>query len=133
CRLRGRSAGPACRERQESRSNLVSIKQTYRTGGAMNTLTATRAVFIGLAMLATPLGGETHPQEQVPGLVVLATPGQRPDRPRMAPSPAEGDEARKKRTIDALGSLPLGFERNRGQTDPQVKFLARRQRGILFF
>ena len=91
----------------------------------MNTLTVTRAALIGLAMLATPLGGETHPQEQVPSLAVLATPGQLPDRRRMGVSPAAVDEARKKSAIDAYGSLPLGFEPNRGQTDPRVKFLAR--------
>src|SRR5207249_1392980 len=83
------------------------------------------AALIGLAMLITPLGGETHPQEKFPSLAVLATPGQLPDRPRMGVSPAAVDEARKKGAIDALGSLPLGFEPNRGQTDPRVKFLAR--------
>jgi len=50
-----------------------------RTGGAMNTPTATRAALISLAMLTTPLGGETHPQEQVPSLAVLATSGQLPE------------------------------------------------------
>src|SRR3989442_7524067 len=91
----------------------------------MNTLTATRAALIGLAMLATPLGGETHPQEQVPSLAVLATPGQLPDRRRIGVSPAAVDEARKKSAIDAYGCLPLGFEPNRGQTDPRGKLLAR--------
>ena len=81
----------------------------------MKTLKATRATLIGLALLATPLGGETHPQEQVPSLAVLATPGQLPDRRRMGVSPAAVDEARKKSAIDAYGSLPLGFEPNRGQ------------------
>src|SRR5713101_1216675 len=98
----------------------------------MNTLTATRAALIGLAMLTTPLGGETHPREQVPSLAVLATPGQPPDRPRMGVSPAAVDEARKKMTIDAFGTLPLGFEPNRGQTDRRVKFLARGQGLTLF-
>ena len=98
----------------------------------MSTLTATRAALIGLAMLATPLGGETHPQEQVPSLAVLATPGQLPDRPRMGASPAAVEEARKQSAMDAYGSLPLGFERNRGQTDPRVKFLARGQGLTLF-
>jgi len=46
----------------------------------MNTPTATRAALISLAMLTTPLGGETHPQEQVPSLAVLATPESGTDR-----------------------------------------------------
>jgi hypothetical protein len=98
----------------------------------MNILTATRAALIGFAMLTTPLGGETHPREQVPSLAVVATLEQLPDRPRMSVLPAAVDEARKERAIDALGSLPLGFERNRGQTDPRVKFLARGQGLTLF-
>ena len=36
------------------------------------------AGLISLAMLTTPVG-ETHPQEQVPSLAVLATPGQLPE------------------------------------------------------
>jgi hypothetical protein len=98
----------------------------------MNALAAMRTALIGLAMLTTPLGGETHPQEQVPSLPVLVTHGQLPDRPRMGVLPAAVDEARKKRAIDAFGSLPLGFEPNRGQTDPRVKFLARGQGLTLF-
>jgi len=31
----------------------------------MNALATTRAALIGLAMLATPLGGETHPPGQI--------------------------------------------------------------------
>jgi hypothetical protein len=91
----------------------------------MNALATTRAALIGLAMLATPLGGETHPPGQSPRLAVLATPGQLPGRPRVGASPAAVDEARKKSAIEAYGSLPLAFEPNRGQTDPGVKFLAR--------
>jgi hypothetical protein len=45
----------------------------------MNTPTATRAALISPAMLITLLGGETHPQEQVPSLAVLATSGQLPE------------------------------------------------------
>jgi hypothetical protein len=111
-----------------SRSHVVGasvLSREYWPGAAMNTLTATRATLIGLALLATPLGGETHPRGQVQSLAVLATPEQLPDQPRMGVSPAAVDEARKKSAIDAYGSLPLGFEPNRGQTDPRVKFLAR--------
>jgi len=50
----------------------------------------------------------------------------------MGVSPAAVDEARKKMTIDAFGTLPLGFEPNRGQTDRRVKFLARGQGLTLF-
>jgi hypothetical protein len=91
----------------------------------MNVFTPTRVALLSLAMLTASLSGETHPPGPVPKLVVLATPGQPPDRPRMGASPAAVDEARKKSAIDAYRSLPLGFEPNRGQTDPRVKFLAR--------
>src|SRR5215470_1179134 len=42
-------------------------------------LSAPRAALISLAMLTTPLGGETHPQEPLPSLAVLATSGQLPE------------------------------------------------------
>jgi hypothetical protein len=98
----------------------------------MKTLTATRAAIIGLTMLATPLGGETHPPGQAPRLAVLAPPEQLPDRPRMSVSPAAIDKARKKSATDAYGPLPLVFEENRGQADPRVKFLARGAEYVLF-
>jgi Beta-propeller repeat len=98
----------------------------------MKTLTATRAALIGFAMLAAPLGGETHPSGQAPRLAVLAPPEQLPDRPRMAVSPAAIDEARKKSATDANGPMQLVFEENRGQADPRVKFLARGAEYVLF-
>jgi len=41
----------------------------------------------------------------------------------MAPSPA--NSAQPGRVFASLGGLPLGFEANQGQTDPQVKYMAR--------
>src|SRR5687768_8566470 len=38
---------------------------------------------------------------------------------------APADAAATTRVRDAYGKLPLSFELNRGQTDPQVKFLSR--------
>jgi Beta-propeller repeat len=91
----------------------------------MGTFTATRTALLGLAMLAVPLGAETHPAGENPKLAALSTPGQLADRRGMGPSRPAVDEARKASAVEAYGSLPLGFEPNRGQTDPRVKFLAR--------
>jgi hypothetical protein len=44
---------------------------------------------------------------------------------------ASPDETRA-RVLDAFGQVPLSFEANQGQTDPQVKFLARGQGYTLF-
>src|SRR5438045_7369802 len=41
------------------------------------------------------------------------------------PSTREGVEAQITRLTDAYGRLPLGFEANEGQADPEVKFLSR--------
>ncbi len=51
-------------------------------------------------------------------LAVAASYGSTPAPEQKAASPAP-------RVRDAYGHLPLSFEENRGQTDPQVKFLAR--------
>ncbi len=42
-----------------------------------------------------------------------------------SPSPVTAPKAAKPQVRDAYGHLPLSFEENRGQTDAQVKFLAR--------
>jgi Beta-propeller repeat len=57
-----------------------------------------------LAFLSTPLAAEVRPVGQLPNLSAS----------------------------DAYRSLPLGFEPNRGQSDPRVKFLARSQGLTLF-
>lgn len=52
-------------------------------------------------------------QSQIASASVLENPKMKPD--------AES----RRRTIDAYGKLPLAFEANRGQVDPQVKFTSR--------
>ena len=47
-------------------------------------------------------------------------------------TPAEPDAPRHMRVNAAYGKLPLYFEANRGQTDEQVRFLARGSRSMLF-
>ena len=49
-----------------------------------------------------------------------------------APSLATSASTAQVRVSDAYGKLPLSFEANRGQTDPQVKFLSRGGRHVLF-
>ena len=50
----------------------------------------------------------------------------------VAPATTSADAAVKARISDTYGRLPLTFEANRGQTDPQVKFLARGSGYTLF-
>ncbi|MBA3321690.1 MAG: hypothetical protein H0T45_09650, partial [Pyrinomonadaceae bacterium] len=45
--------------------------------------------------------------------------------PESIPAPTEPDETTRTRVNEAYGQLPLSFEANQGQTDPQVKFLSR--------
>ena len=45
---------------------------------------------------------------------------------------AGGVQASETRLQEAYGTLPLSFEANRGQTDPQVKFLSRGPHHLLF-
>jgi Calx-beta domain/Beta-propeller repeat/Carboxypeptidase regulatory-like domain len=42
-----------------------------------------------------------------------------------APAPTEVDPATRARIAENFGKLPIGFEINKGQTDPSVKFLSR--------
>ena len=63
-----------------------------------------------------------------------------PDRPVRSASPAEADkatavvspQAATARIAEAYGRLPLAFERNAGQSDPRVQFLARGHGYMLF-
>src|SRR5215470_16608640 len=48
------------------------------------------------------------------------------------PKPSKPDRAATARAMEAYGRLPLSFEINRGQTDPQVKFFARGRGYTLF-
>src|SRR5207244_5860101 len=47
-------------------------------------------------------------------------------------TPAKSDAASHVRVSEAYGKLPLYFEANKGQTDEQVRFLARSSRSTLF-
>src|SRR5438046_10254124 len=47
-------------------------------------------------------------------------------------TPAESDAPRHVRVSEAYGKLPLYFEANKGQTDEQVRFIARGSRSTLF-
>ena len=51
--------------------------------------------------------------------------------PAQQPS-VEPPEAPKPQLFEAYGSLPMSFEANRGQTDPQVRFLSRGSGYTLF-
>ncbi len=103
------------------------------TGGVISLFFMLLAWRVAADPSLTAVGGATHPPEPVQTLAVRATPDHLADRPGMGPSPrAAIDEAKKTSAIDAYRSLPLGFEPNRGQADPRVKFLARGQGLTLF-
>ncbi|MCH8269396.1 MAG: hypothetical protein IH846_18010, partial [Acidobacteria bacterium] len=61
------------------------------------------------------------------GLAALVLVGSGPVLPENKPA---GD--RKQQVLAAYGKLPLSFEENLGQTDPQVKFLSRGSGYTLF-
>src|SRR5438093_13630454 len=48
------------------------------------------------------------------------------------PSSATWESGTQARLTETYGRLPLYFEANRGQTDPQVKFISRGDRYVLF-
>src|SRR3989442_854067 len=48
------------------------------------------------------------------------------------PSSATWESGTQARVSETYGRLPLRFEANRGQTDPQVKFISRGDRHVLF-
>src|SRR5437867_12653186 len=61
-------------------------------------------------------------------LVLLAAWGSRSGTPgaaKSAPASVVSPEAVRPRAVQNYGKLPLSFEANRGQTDAQVRFLAR--------
>ena len=64
---------------------------------------------IGLLIIASALGGITWSRSQRPS----------------HQSPAQPDAATKARLKNAYGQLPLSFEANAGQTDPDVDFISR--------
>src|SRR5213594_3728445 len=68
-------------------------------------------------------------------LVLLAAWGSRSGTPgaaKSAPASVVSPEAVRPRAVQNYGKLPLSFEANRGQTDAQVRFLARGQGYTLF-
>src|SRR5438046_3024981 len=64
----------------------------------------------------------------IPPLLITAACGTVP----ASVTPAKPDAARHVRVSEAYGKLPLYFEANKGQTDEQVRFLARGSRSTLF-
>jgi photosystem II stability/assembly factor-like uncharacterized protein len=66
---------------------------------------------------ASPLATETSTPSDPPARQAAAAVGNS--------QASEPDEATQKRLAEAYGKLPLRFEANQGQTDPQVRFLAR--------
>ena len=52
--------------------------------------------------------------------------------PALPGSVANADDITPSAVSEAYGKLPLSFEANRGQTDPQVKFLSRSSHHTLF-
>src|SRR5262249_25027880 len=60
------------------------------------------------------------PESRTPNPAYAAS----PNPESRAPSPGYGPAAQP-RLVEAYGKLPLSFEINKGQTDSQVKFLAR--------
>src|SRR5216117_2291732 len=74
---------------------------------------------ISIALLSTSVGASAH---------WLAS-----EHARLAGmTPTMPDAATQARVSETYGKLPLSFEANQGQTDPQVKFLARGAGQTLF-
>src|SRR5882724_4451261 len=63
-----------------------------------------------LPLAAVSLTGQSRPNPRVPGPSV-----------GMSPAPTRV----RSRLLETYGKLPLAFEANQGQTDPQVKFVSR--------
>src|SRR5882724_12037239 len=63
-----------------------------------------------LLVAAVPLAAQSRANRQVPGSFAEMS---------QAPSRVQS------RVLDTYGRLPLAFEANQGQTDPQVKFVSR--------
>ena len=58
--------------------------------------------------------------------------GNKPQASSEPAQPAELRQANRHALIESYGRLPLSFEANRGQSDPQVKFLSRGNGYTLF-
>src|SRR5881628_2256148 len=69
----------------------------------------------------------------VKGMILLLALAQASCAPAPAPrTSTEIPQATKPQVLAAYGKLPLSFEANQGQTDPQVKFLSRANGYTLF-
>ncbi|MCH7923694.1 MAG: SBBP repeat-containing protein, partial [Nitrospinae bacterium] len=85
---------------------------------------------VGLALLTV---FALVPGEASQDGTALAPTGSAPAAQALAkPAPAKVSQATKARVQEAYGKLPLHFEANQGQTDPQVKFLSRGRGYTLF-
>ena len=81
------------------------------------------AIVVMLAPGVDGVGAPLDPAGMLPDPVARKTP------PVILPEP---DAATKARIVEAYGKLPLSFEANHGQTDAQVKYLARGRGYTLF-
>jgi len=81
------------------------------------------AIVVMLALGVDSVGAPLDPAGMLPDPVARKTP------PVILPEP---DAATKARIVGAYGKLPLSFEANHGQTDAQVKYLARGRGYTLF-
>ncbi|MCZ6479418.1 MAG: SBBP repeat-containing protein, partial [candidate division NC10 bacterium] len=81
------------------------------------------AIVVMLALGVEGVGAPLDPAGMLPDPVARKTP------PVILPEP---DVATKARIVEAYGKLPLSFEVNNGQTDAQVKYLARGRGYTLF-
>ncbi len=61
----------------------------------------------------------------IAGLAVLGLAGAGGGHSRTAAGPSGANPPQSTRVLASMGTLPLAFETNQGQTDPQVKFMAR--------
>ncbi|MFB3074104.1 MAG: hypothetical protein ACE1Z6_02875, partial [Candidatus Methylomirabilales bacterium] len=81
------------------------------------------AIVVMLALGVEGVGAPLDPAGMLPDPVARKTP------PVILPEP---DAATKAKIVEAYGKLPLSFEVNNGQTDAQVKYLARGRGYTLF-
>ena len=71
----------------------------------------------------------------VSAVVIVASAGSHPQQAKAVTQPAASpalNAEQQNRVRAALGALPLGFEANQGQSDPQVKYMARGNGYTLF-
>ena len=86
----------------------------------------------GLSMLALVAGVCAAPLAKSHVTAPAASHGEKATPPSTRLSAQPASPAEQVRIATSFGNLPLSFEPNRGQTDPQVKFLSRNSHYNLF-